>query len=167
MPTLTLDLPDAAYQAALAFDPAERVRLATVTFIAAEAALRPVRTALLARHEQDTRESAAFDTQLTEAEQQTRRDIVEAGSAAGDAGRVVDAAALFSRIRSRYSANTETAETDMTVEKDDPQPELTEEDYTAIGEGLAQLERGEGTSGEIVFARLRAKYGFPKGNSPL
>ena len=93
MPTLTLDLPDAAYQAALAFDPAERVRLATVTFIAAEATLPD--------------------------------------------------------------------------EKYNPQPELSEEDYAAIGEGLAQLERGEGTPGEIVFARLRAKHGFPKGEHPL
>lgn len=93
MPTLTLDLPEAAYRAALAFDPAERVRLATATFIAAEATLPD--------------------------------------------------------------------------EEDNPQPELTEEDLASIGQGLAELARGEGTSGEIVFARLRAKHGFPKGDNPL
>lgn len=92
MPTLTLDLPDAAYQAALAFDPAERIRLATATFIAAEATL---------------------------------------------------------------------------PDEYDPQPELSEEDYAAIGEGLAQLARGEGTPGAIVFDRIRAKHGLAKGKSPI
>ena len=47
------------------------------------------------------------------------------------------------------------------------EPELTENDYAAIGEGLAQMKRGEGTPGHIVFARLREKYGFPRGDNPL
>ena len=49
----------------------------------------------------------------------------------------------------------------------DEDPELTEGDYAAIGEGLAQLERGERTSGTVVFDRIRAKYGLQRGNSPI
>jgi len=43
---------------------------------------------------------------------------------------------------------------------EDDEPELTEEDYAAIGEGLAQLERGERTPGAVVFDRIRTKYGL-------
>ena len=39
MQTLTIEVPDATYRAALAFTPQERMRLVTVTFAAAEAAL--------------------------------------------------------------------------------------------------------------------------------
>ncbi len=88
MPTLTLDLPEAAYRAALALSPEERVRRVSKTFIHGE-----------------------------------------------------------------Y--------------EDDEDPVLTEEDFAAIGEGLAQLKRGEGTPRHIVFDRIRAKYGLRKGNSPI
>jgi len=39
MPTLTIEVPDATYRAALAFTPQERMRLVSVTFAAAEATL--------------------------------------------------------------------------------------------------------------------------------
>ena len=86
MPTLTIDLPDAAYRAALAIAPQERARLVAATFAGAET-------------------GAASD------------------------------------------------------------PMLSEEDFAAIGQGLAELARGEGTPGDVVFARLRAKHGFPRSDN--
>ena len=49
----------------------------------------------------------------------------------------------------------------------DDEPELTEEDYAAIGRGLEDVKAGRTTPIEIVFARLREKHGFPKGDYPL
>lgn len=39
MPTLNIELPEAAYRAAIAFMPVERTQLVTATFLAAEAVL--------------------------------------------------------------------------------------------------------------------------------
>jgi anti-sigma factor RsiW len=50
---------------------------------------------------------------------------------------------------------------------EDEEPELTEEDYAAIRRGIEDVKAGRTTPAEIVFARLRAKHGFPKGDNPL
>ncbi len=50
---------------------------------------------------------------------------------------------------------------------EDEEPELTEEDYAAIGRGIDNMRAGRTTPAEIVFARLREKHGFPKGDNPL
>ena len=46
-------------------------------------------------------------------------------------------------------------------------PELTEDDYAVIGRGLAAMDAGDVIPGAEVFAELRAKHGFAKGNSPF
>lgn len=50
-------------------------------------------------------------------------------------------------------------------EDDDTEP--TEEDYTAIGRGLADMDAGRTRPASEVFDALRAKHGFAKGNSPI
>ncbi|MBC8138791.1 MAG: hypothetical protein H8F28_23165 [Fibrella sp.] len=50
---------------------------------------------------------------------------------------------------------------------EDEEPELTEEDYAAIGRGLENMKAGRTTPAEVVFARLREKHGFSKGDNPL
>ena len=49
----------------------------------------------------------------------------------------------------------------------DEQPELSEEDFAAIGRGLADIEAGRTEPGAVVFDRIRAKYGLRKGESPI
>lgn len=93
MPTLTLDLPDAAYQAALKYSPEEQVRLVATTFIGG-------------------------------------KDVL------------------------------------IRTERDE-QPELSEEDYAAIGRGLEDIKAGRTEPLSVVMDRIRAKYGLRKGNSPI
>lgn len=106
MPVLTVavDLPETAYQNAVILSPAEQNRVATIALTAVFAANE---TAAV-RYADDADETAAFYAGLTEAEKAERRRTVEAGSVAGDAGRVLSGETLFARVRARHSGDTET-----------------------------------------------------------
>lgn len=109
MPTLTVsvDLPDDAYRKAALMSPGEQNRVASIALTAAFVVAEPTsheEADSVARLARDADESAAFYAQLSDGEKAERRRIVEAGSAAGDAGRVVDADALFARVRARHRA---------------------------------------------------------------
>ncbi|MBC7807838.1 MAG: hypothetical protein H7145_17025 [Akkermansiaceae bacterium] len=70
--------------------------------------------------------------------------------------------------RVRLIAATFTGDKDTLIRSErDEQPELSEEDYAAIGRGLEDIKAGRTERGSVVMDRIRAKYGLRKGNSPF
>lgn len=49
----------------------------------------------------------------------------------------------------------------------DAEPVFSDEDYAAIGRGLADMEAGRTRPAAAVFAEIRARYGFTQGESPI
>ena len=76
-----------------------------------------------------------------------------------------DALALPPPERARVIALGITAV--LAVAAPEPETEPTEDDLAAIGRGIADADAGRTGPGEIAFARLREKYGFPKGDNPF
>ncbi|MBC8138086.1 MAG: hypothetical protein H8F28_19570 [Fibrella sp.] len=78
-----------------------------------------------------------------------------------------DALALPPQERSRVIAEGIRSAVFAAVAEAETEPVFTEEDYTAIGRGLADMDAGRTRPAADVFAEIRARYGFAQGESPI
>ena len=88
MPTLTIDLPETAYRAALSFPTHERARLAAIMFMTAEAVL-----------------DMEDDPTLPDYDRETNEDDLEAigrGLADIEAGRTIPGDVFFARLQEQF-----------------------------------------------------------------
>ncbi|MBC8142335.1 MAG: hypothetical protein H7Y38_12935 [Armatimonadetes bacterium] len=69
--------------------------------------------------------------------------------------------------RAHFAAIGLTAAYNAADDDEDDDTEPTEEDYAAIGRGLADMDAGRVSPANEVFNAIRAKHGFAKGNSPI